>query len=161
MESTSSDNERGSEEAPSSGWFLVAQHALPEEWQDRAIPVYLVPLSGSDVERLQPRDHADPRLDEEDRAVARLVARGVPPHELAARLHLSRRSVFRRLARLRQLTGSSSNVQLATKLAKQDIFEVVDPAPAVTTPKSPSYLRTQQIDASGSDVEDEEAGGAR
>ncbi len=103
------------------GWFLIAQHALPDEWRGRAIPVYLLRLHADEVEAFSPPRDGPIALDSEERAVARLVARGVSPREIAATLHLSRRSVFRRLARLRHLHGAATNTELATKLAKQDI----------------------------------------
>ena len=103
-------------------WFLIAAHALPEGWRDRAIPAYLVKLTDDEVRVFAPPGSDLPsRLDEEERAVARLAAQGVSAIEMSRTLHLSRRSVFRRLARLRQLTGAQTNAELATKLAKQDI----------------------------------------
>lgn len=103
------------------GWFLVAAHALPEEWQNRAIPVFLVSLDAEDVEPFLPRGDIKEMIDDEGVGVARLVSHGVAPRDIADRLHLSRRSVFRRLAHLRQLTDSETNAELATKLAKLDI----------------------------------------
>lgn len=99
-------------------WFLIAPHALPEEWRDRAIPVYMIRLGPDEVHPfLPPAEEAD-TLDPEERAVARLAARGASPRDIAATLHLSRRSVFRRLARLRARHGAATNAELATKLAK-------------------------------------------
>lgn len=103
-------------------WFLIAPHALPEGWRDRAVPVYMLKLSDEDVKAFAPHEISlVDRLDPEEKAIARLVATGVQPSEIANTLHLSRRSVFRRLARLRQLTSTNTNTELATKLAKQDI----------------------------------------
>ena len=99
---------------------MIAAHALPEEWRERAIPVYLVRLSDDEVEPFLPPDDGL-GLDAEERSIARLLARGVSPRAISETLHLSRRSVFRRLARLRQLHGVETNAELATKLAKQDI----------------------------------------
>lgn len=107
--------------AARAGWFLIAAHALPEEWRERAIPVYMVRLSDEEVQPFLPPEDARFNLDPEERSIARLLARGVPPRVIAERLHLSRRSVFRRLARLRQLHGAETNAELATKLAKQDV----------------------------------------
>lgn len=102
-------------------WFLIAPHALPEEWRDRAIPVFMVNLADEDVLPLMSRGDLRDQLDAEEKAVAELAAKGIAPHQMATMLHLSRRSVFRRLAHLRQLTGSETNAELATKLAKEDI----------------------------------------
>ena len=105
-----------------SSWFLVSADALPEAWRDRAVPVFLIKLRDDDVRRLaQPDQSVGGSLEEDERSVARLMSRGVPPRQIALELHLSRRSVFRRLARMRQLTGSMNNAELATKLAKMDI----------------------------------------
>ena len=104
-----------------SGWFLIASHALPEEWRERAVPVYMIRLTDEEVEPFRPPSDARFALDPEERSIARLLARGVSPRSIAETLHLSRRSVFRRLARLRQLHGVATNAELATKLAKQDI----------------------------------------
>lgn len=103
------------------GWFLIASHALPDEWRERAIPVYMVRLSDEEVQPFRPPGGGSFALDPEERSIARLLARGVSPRSIAETLHLSRRSVFRRLARLRQLHGVATNAELATKLAKQDI----------------------------------------
>ena len=104
------------------GWFLIAAHALPEEWRERATPVYMIRLDSDDVEGfVLHTSELQKRLDREEKEIARLLARGLPPGEIAQTLHLSRRSVFRRLARLRQLMGAKTNGELATKLAKQDI----------------------------------------
>lgn len=103
-------------------WFLIAPHALPEDWRDRAVPVFLVKLTDDDVKAFIPHEISlRERLDPEEKAIARLLATGVQPSEIANSLHMSRRSVFRRLARLRQLTNTNTNAELATKLAKQDI----------------------------------------
>ena len=104
------------------GWFLIAPHALPEEWRDRAVPVYMIRLDSDDVGGFALHlDDLHTKLAPEEKEIARLLSQGVPPREIAMTLHLSRRSVFRRLARLRQLMGAKSNGELATKLAKQDI----------------------------------------
>ena len=103
------------------GWFLIAAHALPEEWRERAIPVYMVRLTDEEVEPFVPPNDARFTLDAEERSIARLLARGVSPRAISETLHLSRRSVFRRLARLRQMHGVETNAELATKLAKQDL----------------------------------------
>ncbi len=103
------------------GWFLIAPHALPPEWRDRAVPVYLVGLGADEVRPFLAPQGESHALDPEEQAVARLAARGASPREIAATLHLSRRSVFRRLARLRHLHGVETNAELATKLAKQGI----------------------------------------
>ena len=103
-------------------WFLIAPHALPEGWRERAVPVYMIKLSSEDVKAFVPHEiHLRDRLDTEERAVAGLLSQGVQPSEIANTLHMSRRSVFRRLARLRQLTDTNTNAELATKLAKLDI----------------------------------------
>lgn len=99
-------------------WFLIASHALPEEWRDRAIPVFMIRLGPEEVHPFVPPAEETGSLDPEERAVARLAARGASPREIAATLHLSRRSVFRRLARLRHIHGVATNAELATKLAK-------------------------------------------
>ena len=99
-------------------WFLIAPHALPEEWRERAIPVYMIRLGSDEVHPFLPPAEETGTLDPEERAVARLAARGASPQDIAATLHLSRRSVFRRLARLRHVHGVATNSELATKLAK-------------------------------------------
>jgi DNA-binding CsgD family transcriptional regulator len=153
------DDREGEPQAARAGWYIVAEHALPRDWQARAIPVFLVSLNDEDVERLRPTTELRALLDDDDRSVASLVAEGVAPHEIAERLHLSRRSVFRRLARLRQLTGSATNAQLATKLAKQDISSSDARDARVTDLTPPSYQGTQGSDATGFAEDDEDVGG--
>jgi DNA-binding CsgD family transcriptional regulator len=107
---------------PGSGWFLIAPDALPPGWRSRAIPVYLLSLDLDDVKRLIPaKSEIGSQLDDEERAVAELAAQGAAAGEISQQLHLSRRSVFRRLARLRDLAGVRTNAELATRLAKENL----------------------------------------
>lgn len=106
----------------SGNWFLIAPHALPEEWRQRAVPVYMINLSDEVVSALLPAErNGQVPLDDEERAIGRLLSQGASPAEISRRLHLSKRSVFRRLARMRQLLEVQTNPELATKLAKHDI----------------------------------------
>lgn len=54
----------------------------------------------------------------EDEQIARLAARGESVETIAASLHLTKRSVYRRLARLRKRVGAQNAAELAGRLSK-------------------------------------------
>lgn len=101
------------------GWILVAPGALPERWRDRALPMFLVPLLPEEARTVLAGDGATSQLHGEDLSLARLVARGVPVDDCARQLHLTSRTVYRRLARLRRLVGVTTTSELVAELARR------------------------------------------
>ncbi len=101
------------------GWILVAPGALPDRWRDRAAPMFLVPLLPEEARDVLAGQPAGSQLHGEDLSLARLVARGVPVDDCARRLHLTSRTVYRRLARLRRLVGVTTTSELVAELARR------------------------------------------
>ena len=101
------------------GWILVAPSALPERWRDRATPMFLVPLLPDEARDVLAGEPAGSELHGEDLALAKLVARGVPVDDVARQLHLTSRTVYRRLARLRRMVGVSTTGELVAELARR------------------------------------------
>ena len=57
-----------------------------------------------------------PTLTQEEANVAMLIVLGVPATEIGRRLHMSRRTVYRRIAKLKELVGASDRADLTTRL---------------------------------------------
>lgn len=104
-------------EAP--GWILVTPSELPDRWRDRAVPMFLVPLLPGEARDVLAGEAAGSELHGEDLALARLIARGVPVDDCARQLHLTSRTVYRRLARLRRLVGVDTTTELVAELARR------------------------------------------
>ena len=100
-------------------WVLVPEDALPERWARRALPLSLVRLLPEEAEGLLENGSTAPAISEEEEDLARLVASGMGAPEIARRLHMTPRSVYRRLARLRKRVGARNSTELAAILAKQ------------------------------------------
>lgn len=107
--------------------FLFMDPAsIPDRWSERAVPVVMVPLTPDESAQLL--SDAPVMSDElgQDADLMRLVARGLSAEVIARRLGLAPRSVYRRLARLRDSFGAGSTAELATELARRG-FGVSDP----------------------------------
>ena len=100
-------------------WVLVPADALPERWAHRALPLSLVRLLPEESGQLLQNGTTTPAMSLEDEDLARLVARGMGVPEIARTLHMTPRSVYRRLARLRNRFGARTSIELAAILAKQ------------------------------------------
>lgn len=98
--------------------FLEAG-SVPERWADRAIPGSLVPLTSAEAEQVLAEGRVEPDPFDRDSDLVRLVARGLSADVIARRLGLAPRSVYRRLARLRDMVGADSTAELATELARR------------------------------------------
>ena len=78
----------------------------------------LVPLMPAEATQLLESGTASLSLTVEEEQVARLAARGESADAIAEALHMTKRSVYRRLARLRRLAGAENAAQLAGRLSK-------------------------------------------
>ena len=107
------------ESPPEAVWVLVPEDALPERWVQRALPLALVRLLPEESEQLLDRGMASPAMSIEEEDLARLVASGMGAPDIARRLHMTPRSVYRRLARMRKRFGARNSTELAAMLAKQ------------------------------------------
>ncbi len=104
---------------PEAVWVLVPSGALPERWVHRALPLSLVRLLPEESEQLLESGVTSPAMSLEEEDLARLVARGMGAPEIARQLHMTPRSVYRRLARLRKRFEARNSTELAAILAKQ------------------------------------------
>jgi DNA-binding NarL/FixJ family response regulator len=109
---------RGELEEPAQTWVLIASDDVPEQWRHRCIQVSMVRLLPGEASRLLSGSHNGPTFDHEDEELANLLADGVRVEDIADRMHMTRRSVYRRIARLRAELGVATVTELATKLSR-------------------------------------------
>lgn len=81
--------------------------------------MFLVPLMPEEARNVLAGEPAAPQLHDEDLSLARLVASGVPVDDIARQLHLTSRTVYRRLARLRRMVGVSTTNELVSELSRK------------------------------------------
>lgn len=98
-------------------WVLLPPGTeLPTEWTERAVPLLLIPLLPAEVasviERKRRQEPGDPLF-------LGLVARGRAARDIARQLDITDRSVYRRLAALRDDFGVVTNAELAAELARR------------------------------------------
>ncbi|MFN2525825.1 MAG: helix-turn-helix domain-containing protein [Actinomycetota bacterium] len=98
-------------------WVLMTPPRVPDRWLGRASEMLLVPLMPDEATQLLETGTAPLALTVEEEQVARLAARGESADAIAAALHMSKRSVYRRLTRLRRLTGVENAAELAGRLS--------------------------------------------
>lgn len=95
-------------------WLLTPDDAdLPAEWRERGTPMTLVPLTPDELRRAAGAT-GDPGTE-----FLRLVARGLPAYEIAKTARLTSRTVYRRLAHLRERFGVATNAELCAELARR------------------------------------------
>jgi DNA-binding CsgD family transcriptional regulator len=98
-------------------YLFLDPDSVPERWADRVIPMAMVPLTQPESDQVLSDEPVKPDPLTGDSDLMRLVARGVSAEVIARRLGLAPRSVYRRLARLRDEFGVASTAELATELA--------------------------------------------
>ena len=81
--------------------------------------MFLVPLLPGEATDVLSGEPASSELHGEDLALAQLIARGIPVEDCARELHLTSRTVYRRLARLRRLVGVGTTNELVAELARR------------------------------------------
>lgn len=101
------------------GWLFLAKDAVPERWRQRAVGVFLVPLLPHEARAVLEDEEPAPVVSPQDEELLRLAARGLTVDAIASHLHLSARSVQRRLSRLREQFGVTSKHDLAAILSKR------------------------------------------
>jgi DNA-binding NarL/FixJ family response regulator len=99
-------------------WLLVDSDEVPEAWMHRSKRVTVVRLSPDEARRLLSGDHARPIVAPEDEELARLIASGASVSDIAGQLHLTTRSIYRRIARFRESFGVATVGELASKLSR-------------------------------------------
>lgn len=78
----------------------------------------MVPLMPDEAAQLLETGTTGLGMTVEEEQVARLAARGESAEAIARTLHMSRRSVYRRLASLRKRVGVENATELPTRLSK-------------------------------------------
>ena len=101
------------------GWVILRPDLVPDVWRSRAVPAVLVPLMPAEAIELLSAEPVKEGISAADLPLIRLVARGQTAAEIARTLHTSQRTVYRRVARLRDEFGVSTMEQLATELARR------------------------------------------
>ncbi len=104
---------------PARGWLLLDGDHVPTRWSSRARSVSLIPLLPDEVRGVLEDGRATSGLEEDDVALARLVARGLSIRAIVRELGVSQRSVERRLSRLRKQMGAASKGELSARLAER------------------------------------------
>ena len=107
------------DEGNPAGFLFLHPDALPEQWSDRAVPIVMVPLTAEESAQVLSDEPVKPDTVAADTDLMRLVARGLSAEIIARRLGLAPRSVYRRLARLREAFGADTTAELATELARR------------------------------------------
>ncbi len=110
-------DEEGEQKVPYDGWLFLTPGAVPSKWQERAVPMSLVPLDPAEAAAILDPE-SGPRLAGLDLAVATHVARGRSAPQISRALEIAERTVYRRLERLRKEFHVSSTQELATKLSR-------------------------------------------
>lgn len=99
------------------GWLLVSPSAIPDGWQARAIPMALIPLLPQEIDaRLNVEADIPPR---DEAKLLKLVAQGLSKRRIAEDLHMSMRTLDRRLQALREKFGAGSLTELAASAARR------------------------------------------
>ena len=111
------EEERELSEA-SETWLLIESDEVPEQWSHRSMRITVIRLAPDEAKRVLSNDHARPIIGPEHEELAHLVASGLSVTQMSQQLHLTSRSVYRRLARLRSVFGVATLNELATKLSR-------------------------------------------
>jgi DNA-binding CsgD family transcriptional regulator len=99
-------------------WLLIESDDVPEQWSRRSMRITVIRLAPDEARRVLSNDHAAPLVGPEHEELANLVAAGLSVSEMSRQLHLTPRSIYRRLARLRSLFGVATLNELAAKLSR-------------------------------------------
>jgi DNA-binding NarL/FixJ family response regulator len=99
-------------------WLLIESDDVPEQWSRRSMRITVIRLAPDEAKRVLSNDHAGPMIGPDHEELAHLVASGLSVSEMSQQLHLTPRSIYRRLARLRSVFGVATLNELATKLSR-------------------------------------------
>lgn len=103
----------------SEGWLLLRQEAVPARWEERAVPVALIPLLPGESSQLIVGEPIEPEIDRTDTRLLSLTARGLTITKIAADLGVSTRTVQRHLSRLGRRFGVRTKTELAGLLSER------------------------------------------
>lgn len=114
------EEKRESGETPGAWVFMRdPDNTLPEPWRDRAVAVWLLPLTAVETSLLLHETTLRSQLSPGDAEIASLLAAGLTPSVIASRTGKSPRTIHRRLAKLRELLNTTSTAELAIILARR------------------------------------------
>ena len=99
------------------GWVFISGE-VPPRWSERAVQGSLVPLMAQEAAQLLRDPSVSPALAADDERLARLLARGKTLESIAAEFGVTRRSIDRRVRRLREQLGVGTTAELALQLAR-------------------------------------------
>jgi DNA-binding NarL/FixJ family response regulator len=99
-------------------WLLIESDEVPEQWSHRSMKITVIRLAPDEARKVLSNDHAGPIIGPDHEELAHLVASGLSVSQMSQQLHLTTRSVYRRLARLRSVFGVATLSELATKLSR-------------------------------------------
>ncbi|HEY7873940.1 MAG TPA: hypothetical protein VIG64_02340 [Actinomycetota bacterium] len=97
-------------------WLLIESDDVPEQWSHRSMRITVIRLAADEARRVLSNDHAGPLIGPDHEELAHLVASGLSVSQMSQQLHLTSRSVYRRLARLRSVFGVATLSELSAKL---------------------------------------------
>lgn len=100
-------------------FFFMPPTALPSRWQGRAVELVMVPLLPDETAEMLQGEAKGPRLSPADEALVELLAGGLSADAIATRLGITRRSVQRRIARLRDDVGVTTTAELVSFFARR------------------------------------------
>lgn len=104
---------------PSETWLLVeSDDDLPEQWSRRSMQITVIRLAPDEARRVLSNDRATPLIGPDHEELAHLVASGLSVSEMSQQMHLTPRSIYRRLARLRATFDAATLSELAAKLSR-------------------------------------------
>lgn len=100
-------------------FFFMPPSAVPPHWQSRAVDLVMVPLLPDEAAQMLQGGAEGPRLSPADQALVEFLAGGLSADAIATRLGLTRRSVQRRIARLRDDVGVTTTPELVSFFARR------------------------------------------
>lgn len=104
--------------APSpSGWVLLPADDVPERWQERAIPLVMVPLLDPETGAILDGRPASSSVEDDEARLVRLLANATPIRTIARQLGIGERATQKRLATLRERFGVATTAELSALLA--------------------------------------------
>lgn len=99
------------------GW-LVLTGPVPERWRERAVSLHLIPLLPVESNRIVAGAVALPGITVEDEPLLRTIARGSKTAAMAKELGIPKRTLERKLERLRRQLKVTSTADLIALLAR-------------------------------------------
>lgn len=113
------ETNRAGRPTPPVVWLFMESELIPDRWRGRMVEGALVPLLPEEASRLLAEGRTESGMDPAEERLVELVASGGSPSRIAAELDISRRTLERRLRRLRRRFGVRSTAELAAFLSRR------------------------------------------